>query len=166
MMNTVFLFLILHFRAAPPKRLDVFSAFCTWRHVVCCVLWLVLVCCVTHAEGSCSYHPLICVPLLMSPAVEPTIQVVSSFLVKPHCMVFPVRLSCTRAAGLSWACTGEWDCRAVHFLSLLGDDRLLLLTALFLAGPVHHRLSFSHVGRLPVEIQVSFDFIDLKGPSP
>lgn len=54
----------------------------------------------------------------------------------------------------------------MHFLSLLGGDRLLLLTALFLAGPVHHRLSFSHVARLAVEIQVSFDFIDLKGPSP
>lgn len=54
----------------------------------------------------------------------------------------------------------------MHFLSLLGDDRLLLLTALFLAGPVHHCLSFSRVARLAVEIQVSFDFIDLKGPNP
>lgn len=47
LMNFVFLFLILHFRVAPPQRLDVFSAFRSWRHVVHCVLWLVLVCCVS-----------------------------------------------------------------------------------------------------------------------
>ena len=50
--------------------------------------------------------------------------------------------------------------------ALLEGDRFLFLTALFLAGPVRHSLSFSHVARLAVEIQVSFDFNDLKASSP